>query len=35
MAECDAITEAVLASGTTKLSVQPDILAFGMRVKAR
>lgn len=34
MAERDAITEAVLASGSAKLPIQPDILAFGMGVKA-
>ena len=34
VAERDAVTEAVLASGTPKLSVQPDVLAFGVWVKA-
>lgn len=34
VAESDAITEAVLARGTAKLPVQPDVLAFGVGVKA-
>lgn len=34
VAERDPIAEAVLARGAAKLSVQPDVLAFGMRVKA-
>lgn len=34
VAESDAITEAVLACGTAKLPIKPDILAFGMGVKA-
>lgn len=31
--EGDAITEAVLACGTAKLPIKPDILAFGVGVK--
>ncbi len=34
VAESDAVTEAVLARGTAKLPIQPDVLAFGMGVKA-
>lgn len=34
VAESDAITEAVLSCGTAKLPIKPDILAFGMGVKA-
>lgn len=34
VAECDAVTEAVFASGSAKLPIQPDILAFGVGVKA-
>lgn len=35
MAEGDTITKAVFASGPAELPIQPDILAFGVRVKAR
>lgn len=35
MAESDAIAEAVLASGAAKLPIEPDVLAFGTRVKAK
>lgn len=35
MAESDAIAEAVLAGGAAKLPIQPDVLSFGMRVKAK
>lgn len=34
VAESDAVTEAVLACGAAKLPIQPDVLAFGMGVKA-
>lgn len=35
VAECDAVTEAVLARGTPKLPVEPDVLAFDVGVEAR
>lgn len=34
VAKCDAVTEAVLACGTAKLPIQPDVLAFGVGVEA-
>lgn len=34
VAESDAITEAVLAGGTAQLPIQPDVLSFGVGVKA-
>lgn len=35
VAERDAIAEAVLASRSSKLPIQPDVLPPGMRVKAQ
>lgn len=35
VAEGDAVTEAVLARRTPKLSVYPDVLAFGVGVEAK
>lgn len=35
VAEGDAITEAVLACRTPKLTIEPYILAFGVGVEAR